>query len=165
LATAPRCGAQTRRQTPCRAPAMTNGRCRMHGGGSTGPRTLAGLGRLRAATTRHGRCTAVERAVERWRRRYVANGYKSAGAMPEARARMHFLMRAGEAIPERLIAEMRQVARETVARQDAERPLAVCLRRDRRAAKLSVWPQSGASASADALVGEHAQEEESRRRQ
>ena len=29
---APRCGARTRRGTPCRAPAMGNGRCRMHGG-------------------------------------------------------------------------------------------------------------------------------------
>ena len=29
---APRCGAWTRRGTPCRSPAMANGRCRMHGG-------------------------------------------------------------------------------------------------------------------------------------
>ena len=29
---APRCGAKTRQGTPCRAPAMANGRCRMHGG-------------------------------------------------------------------------------------------------------------------------------------
>ena len=28
----PRCGAKTRRGTPCRSPAMANGRCRMHGG-------------------------------------------------------------------------------------------------------------------------------------
>ena len=32
----PRCGAKTRSGEPCRAPAMTNGRCRMHGGASTG---------------------------------------------------------------------------------------------------------------------------------
>ena len=32
----PRCGAQTRRGTPCQSPAMTNGRCRMHGGKSPG---------------------------------------------------------------------------------------------------------------------------------
>lgn len=31
-----RCGAKTRKGTPCKAPAMTNGRCRMHGGKSTG---------------------------------------------------------------------------------------------------------------------------------
>ncbi len=52
--TAPRCGAHTRPGNPCRSPAMPNGRCRMHGGRSTGPRTLDGLNRLRAATTKHG---------------------------------------------------------------------------------------------------------------
>jgi hypothetical protein len=51
---APRCGARTRAGSPCRSPAMPNGRCRMHGGKSTGARTLAGLNRLRAAATRHG---------------------------------------------------------------------------------------------------------------
>ena len=33
----PRCGARTRSGRPCRSPAMPNGRCRMHGGSSTGP--------------------------------------------------------------------------------------------------------------------------------
>jgi hypothetical protein len=59
---APRCGARTRRPAPgpdpgghpCRAPAMANGRCRMHGGKSTGPRTREGLDRLSAANTTHG---------------------------------------------------------------------------------------------------------------
>lgn len=32
----PRCGAKTRSGLSCRAPAMPNGRCRMHGGTSTG---------------------------------------------------------------------------------------------------------------------------------
>ncbi|WP_277618911.1 HGGxSTG domain-containing protein [Sulfitobacter noctilucae] len=32
----PRCGARTRNGTPCRSPAMANGRCRMHGGKSSG---------------------------------------------------------------------------------------------------------------------------------
>src|SRR5262249_52774776 len=32
----PRCGARTRRLTQCQSPAMPNGRCRMHGGKSTG---------------------------------------------------------------------------------------------------------------------------------
>ena len=31
-----RCGAKTRKVTPCRSPTMPNGRCRMHGGKSTG---------------------------------------------------------------------------------------------------------------------------------
>ena len=51
---APRCGARTRPGAPCGQPAMANGRCRMHGGRSTGPRTAEGLERLRAARTRHG---------------------------------------------------------------------------------------------------------------
>lgn len=33
----PRCGAKTRQDTACNNGAMANGRCRMHGGKSTGP--------------------------------------------------------------------------------------------------------------------------------
>jgi hypothetical protein len=36
---APRCGARTRRGALCQCPAMPNGRCRIHGGLSTGPKT------------------------------------------------------------------------------------------------------------------------------
>ena len=54
LKTVPRCGARTRRGGRCEAPAMPNGRCRMHGGKSTGPRTPEGLERLRAARTKTG---------------------------------------------------------------------------------------------------------------
>jgi hypothetical protein len=62
---APRCGARTRRTgCPCRAPAMRNGRCRMHGGKSTGPRTEEGRARIRAARTRHGRYSAEGRAFQ-----------------------------------------------------------------------------------------------------
>ena len=58
---APRCGARTRGGCPCRAPAMANGRCRMHGGRSTGPRTAEGLARIRAARTKHGAYSAAMR--------------------------------------------------------------------------------------------------------
>jgi hypothetical protein len=51
---APRCGACTRAGGLCRQPAMKNGRCRFHGGKSTGPRTAAGLARSRAARRTHG---------------------------------------------------------------------------------------------------------------
>jgi len=37
-----KCGARTRKGVPCKAPAMGNGRCRLHGGLSTGARTLEG---------------------------------------------------------------------------------------------------------------------------
>jgi hypothetical protein len=36
---APPCGAKTRQGTPCRQPAMLNGRCRLHGGKSPGAPT------------------------------------------------------------------------------------------------------------------------------
>ena len=64
---APRCGAKTRQGTPCRSPAMANGRCRMHGGKSTGPRTEAGLARSRKARYKHGRYSAEAKA----RRKYM----------------------------------------------------------------------------------------------
>jgi hypothetical protein len=59
------CGARTRAGHPCRGPAMANGRCRMHGGPSTGPRTPEGLARLRAARTRTGLHTADMVALRR----------------------------------------------------------------------------------------------------
>jgi hypothetical protein len=49
----PRCGAKTRGGGSCNSPAMPNGRCRMHGGASTG----APKG-VRNGMYRHGRYTA-----------------------------------------------------------------------------------------------------------
>ncbi len=66
LASAARCGARTRGGDPCQGPAMANGRCRMHGGTSTGPRTAEGLARMRAAKTKHGRDTTEAVAFRRW---------------------------------------------------------------------------------------------------
>lgn len=42
------CGACTRRGTPCRSFALKNGRCRLHGGLSTGPKSQEGWERTRA---------------------------------------------------------------------------------------------------------------------
>ena len=47
-----RCGARTRRGSPCQSPAIANGRCRMHGGPSPG----APRGNRNAF--KHGRYTA-----------------------------------------------------------------------------------------------------------
>jgi len=44
---------------------MANGRCRMHGGPSTGPRTPEGMERSRMASWKHGRYSAE--AVQRRR--------------------------------------------------------------------------------------------------
>lgn len=57
LNTAPRCGAMTRQKRMCRGPAIggiAGRRCRMHGGQSTGPRTLEGLDRSKRANLKHG---------------------------------------------------------------------------------------------------------------
>jgi hypothetical protein len=93
---APRCGAKARTTgLGCRAPAMANGRCRMHGGGSTGPRTPEGLARLAAAHTKHGNDGAAWRAVRRYQRSLIVRSWLLAGAFrfgpylpPDLAARM-----------------------------------------------------------------------------
>lgn len=62
LSKAATCGARTRRGTECQCPAMGNGRCRLHGGLSTGPKTLEGIERIRRAVTKHGRYSAAVRS-------------------------------------------------------------------------------------------------------
>ena len=53
-----RCGAKTSRGTACRRPAnKRNGRCRLHGGASSGPRTKEGLAKIAAANTTTGQHT------------------------------------------------------------------------------------------------------------
>lgn len=49
-----KCGAKTRKGIPCMAPAMKNGRCRLHGGKSTGPKTSEGIERIKQAHFKHG---------------------------------------------------------------------------------------------------------------
>jgi hypothetical protein len=63
-----RCGAKNRRGTPCRCPAMANGRCKLHGGLSTGPKTQVGIERIRRAVTKHGRYSEAERAERAYAR-------------------------------------------------------------------------------------------------
>lgn len=75
-ATVKLCGAKARRNNhqPCRQPAMKNGRCRMHGGKSTGPKTEEGKKKAAAANFKHGRYTNAAiaerkcmRKMMRWR--------------------------------------------------------------------------------------------------
>src|SRR3954466_9914870 len=65
----PRCAARRKFDGgSCQQPAMANGRCRMHGGKSTGPRTAEGLERSRKARWKHGhysRKAREERAAAR----------------------------------------------------------------------------------------------------
>jgi len=63
-----RCEARTRRGTPCQRPArLPVGRCKLHGGASTGPVTKDGLARLTEARTKHGKFTKEKRAEARRR--------------------------------------------------------------------------------------------------
>jgi len=62
---APRCGARTRAGGRCRQPAMHNGRCRLHGGLSTGPRTAEGRARCATARRTHGFYSAEIVALRR----------------------------------------------------------------------------------------------------
>jgi hypothetical protein len=63
---APRCGARARRTgAPCRSPAMKNGRCRMHGGRSTGPKTDEGRAKSRRGNWKHGERAAETIAMHR----------------------------------------------------------------------------------------------------
>jgi hypothetical protein len=63
LAGARRCGAKTRGARggrPCRSPAMSNGRCRMHGGRSGGPTGS------RNGAYKHGRATKRAKEVSKY---------------------------------------------------------------------------------------------------
>jgi len=62
---AARCGAKTRQGCPCKCPAMRNGRCRLHGGLSTGARTPEGIERIRRAATKHGMYSNAARAEKK----------------------------------------------------------------------------------------------------
>lgn len=58
-----RCGARNRAGNACGNRPLPNGRCRFHGGLSTGPRTADGIERIRAARTKHGGYTAEAKQV------------------------------------------------------------------------------------------------------
>ena len=63
-----RCEARTRRGTLCQRPGTKhNGKCKLHGGRSSGPRTREGLARLTAARTTHGRFTKKKRLAAKQR--------------------------------------------------------------------------------------------------
>jgi len=66
---AKKCGAKTRKSTACQSPAMKNGRCRMHGGKSTGARTKAGIEKIKKANFKNGLYTkeaVADRKIMGW---------------------------------------------------------------------------------------------------
>ena len=74
-----RCLAKTRKGTLCQSPAFKhNGRCRLHGGLSTGAKTSAGLQRISDANLKHGRHTKDKLEAQR---NSVAVGRKVKGKL------------------------------------------------------------------------------------
>ena len=74
-----RCEAQTRRGTLCQRPArLPVGRCKLHGGASTGPRTKDGLARLTESKIKHGKFTKEKRAEAR---RFAEEGRQMRGEL------------------------------------------------------------------------------------
>ena len=66
-----RCGAKTRSGSMCQRPAYKrNGKCHLHGGASTGPRTKDGIARIKAANTTHGRTTKENLALAKQNAQY-----------------------------------------------------------------------------------------------
>jgi len=66
--TGQRCLAKTRGGSPCQKAAIAGkGRCRLHGGASTGPRTEEGRARIAAANFKHGNRTKERLAENRER--------------------------------------------------------------------------------------------------
>ena len=84
-----RCGAKTRRSTPCQRPAnKRNGRCRLHGGASTGPRTKEGLAKIAAANTTTGQRTKAKIARRREDAK-IAKGLRDRLRVAEQNLRRH----------------------------------------------------------------------------
>ena len=68
----PRCGAKTRKGSPCsNFPIAGKRRCKFHGGKSCGPKSAAGRAAIAKANTRHGRY--VGRRVLLNKQRYYRN--------------------------------------------------------------------------------------------
>src|SRR6266849_9681143 len=83
-ATARRCGARTRRGSPCLGPAVRNRkRCKFHGGLSSGPRTPEGLERSRLAVTKHGRYSAAAKAQQKYVRELLKHCRATLGELRE----------------------------------------------------------------------------------
>lgn len=71
------CGAKGKRNgQPCKAPAMANGRCRFHGGKSTGPKTEAGKKAISKAHYQHGLYTNTMKRLKQLERAFNAGSKK-----------------------------------------------------------------------------------------
>jgi len=69
------CGAKARSNgnQPCRKPAMANGRCRFHGGMSTGAKTAEGKLRQKMSNLKHGKYSAETIKLRRLCKNLIKN--------------------------------------------------------------------------------------------
>jgi hypothetical protein len=111
-----RCGAKTRRSTSCQCPAMQNGRCRLHGGLSTGPKTAAGIERIRQAVTKHGQYSKQTQEERRNCRLFVRNFRQDLDAIANALYSVR-----SSATFERLMKPLTADEREQVSRRVGQR--------------------------------------------
>jgi hypothetical protein len=111
-----RCQAKNRAGNQCAKPAVRGKRvCRNHGGRSTGARTPEGLARIKAANTKHGRCTPEgrERATAQAARiRELEDALIVLEAIPEGLRTRGSKPRGYE--PVRTIADVRRLVRRIV---------------------------------------------------
>lgn len=80
------CGAHARSTgAPCKAKALPNGRCKLHGGMSTGPRTLEGRKAIAAATKMRMSNGQLQKAIEGRIRWLEAGGREYLSRLAKAR--------------------------------------------------------------------------------
>lgn len=81
------CGAHARTTgAPCKAKALPSGRCELHGGMSTGPRTLEGRKAIAAATKMRMSNGQLQKAMEGRKRWLEAGGREYLSRLAKARA-------------------------------------------------------------------------------
>ena len=80
------CGAHARSTgLPCKAKAMTNGRCKNHGGMSTGPKTVEGRKAVALATAKRMASGQREQAKEGFYRWLDTNGREHLSNLAQSR--------------------------------------------------------------------------------
>jgi hypothetical protein len=97
---AARCGARNRQQKPCGAAAMRNGRCRFHGGLSTGPRTAEGIERIRKASRNYTRGRIEKTKTDQIRRVDLSDALLHELDSLKKRRKAEYLHRGKNEIPE-----------------------------------------------------------------
>jgi hypothetical protein len=95
-----RCGAYARTTgNPCQAKALTNGRCKNHGGLSTGPKTQEGRQAIAQATSQRMASGARMRVLEGFYRWLEGGGARTLSRLAKAREFKKRLQRLQDHLP------------------------------------------------------------------